>query len=141
MPGGCAMPCASSCPASVPGGRQAATGRRIFVRWFSFTRNCSRDAALPEADWDVAGSKAQPQIHAVGPLIIVLEIAAVVLAGDEAEDAVSQGRHLAAGTHGGRITSVLPYHVTLGGRVIVVSSGRQRPAACTGVVIPAADVS
>src|ERR1035438_2838672 len=140
MPDGCAMRCASCCPASVHVARQAATGRRIFVRWFSFTKNCSGDRALPEADRDVAGSEAQPEIHAVSPLIVILEIGAVVVAGDEAEDAVSQGRQLAAGTYVGRVTSVLPDHVTLGDRAIVVSSGRQRPAAYTSVVIPAADV-
>src|ERR1035437_9096968 len=100
------MPSAICFPASLHGGRRAETGRRIFGRWLSSTRNCSADAALPEADWDIAGAKAQPEIHAVGPLIVVFEIGAVVLAGVVAEDAVSNGPHLAAGTQAGRITSV-----------------------------------
>src|ERR1019366_8935388 len=106
MPGGCAMRCAICFPASVGGRRRAETGRRIFGRWLSFTRNCSGDAGLPESDGDISGAEAQPEIHAVGPLIVVLEIGAVVFAGVEAEDAVCHGRHLTAGTQGGKITSV-----------------------------------
>src|ERR1035437_4647831 len=100
------MPCAICFPASGSGNRRQETGRRIFGRWLGFTRNCSGDAALPEADWDVAGAKAQPEIHAVGPLVVVFEIGAIVLAGVEGQDAVSHGRHLAADTQAGRITAV-----------------------------------
>src|SRR5450756_2969091 len=100
------MRCAICFPASLHGGRRAETGRRISGRWPGCTRNCSGDAALPEADWNIARAKAQPDIHAVGPLIVVLEIGAVVLAEVEAENAVSHGRHLTAGAQGGRITSV-----------------------------------
>src|ERR1035441_4867172 len=99
-------------------------GRRIFGRWSGFTRSCSGDAALPEADWNIARCKAQPEIHAVGPLIIILEIAAGVLAGDEAADAMSHSRHLAAGTQVSRITAIGADHVTLGGRVVVAGAGR-----------------
>src|ERR1039458_10869076 len=116
-------------PATVRGGRRAETGRRISGRWFDSTRNCSGDTALPEADRDVVGAKAQPEIHSVRPLIVVLEIAAIVLAGVEGEDTVSHGRHLAAGAQIGHITSVLSEHVTVGSRRVVVGSGRKRPAA------------
>src|ERR1019366_7781238 len=135
MPDGCAMWCAICSPASGRGGRRAGTGRGIFARCLGSTRNCSGDAALPEPDWDVAGSKTEPDIHAVGPLIIILEIAARVLASGEAEDAVGHGRHLTAGTHVGRITAIRAEHVTLRGRGVVIDSGGDRPAAQSPVVI------
>src|SRR5450759_2159654 len=114
------MPSAICFPATGRGSPRPETGKRIFGRWLGFTRNCSADAGLPEADWDIAGAKAQPEIHAVGPLIVVPEIGAVVLAGVEAEDGVSHGRHLAAGTQVGRITSVCAEHVAHGVRPVVV---------------------
>src|ERR1035437_563699 len=123
------MRCAICFPASLRAGSRAETARRIFGRWLSFTRICSADAALPETDWDIAGAKAQPEPYTVGPLIVVLEIGAVIPTEVEAEDAVSHGRHLAAGTHGRRITSVCAKHVAHGIRPIVVGSGRNRPAA------------
>src|SRR5450759_925025 len=100
------MPSAICFPATGRGSPRPEAGRRISGRWPGFTRNCSGDAALPEADWNIARAKAQPKTHAVGPLILVLEIGAVVLAGVEAQDAVSHGRHLAADTQVGRITAV-----------------------------------
>src|ERR1039457_2362681 len=98
MPDGCAMRCASCSPASGRGGRRAETGRRIFGRWPGFTRNCSGDATLPDANWNIARCKAQPETYLVGPLIIVLELGAFVLAGVEAEDAVTHARHRGAAT-------------------------------------------
>src|ERR1035441_7891015 len=124
MPDGCAMRYPRCCPASRRGGRRAETGRRIFGRWPGSTRNCSVDAALPEADWNIARCKAQTEIHAIGPLIIILEIAAGVLAGDEAADAMSHSRHLAACTQVSRITAIGADHVALGSRVVVGGAGR-----------------
>ena len=46
---------------------------------------------LPEADRDIAGAEAQSETYAVRPLVVVLEIAAVVPAGIEAENAVGSG--------------------------------------------------
>src|SRR5450631_814063 len=123
------MPCANCFPEAGRGSSRPETGRRIFGQWLGFTRNCSADAALPEADWDIAGAEAQPETRAVGPLIVVLEIGAVVLAGKEVEDAVSHGRHLTADIQVGRITAVSAEHVTLGVGPVVVGPGGNRPVA------------
>src|ERR1017187_8548583 len=112
-------------PATVRSGRRAETGRRISERWYGSTRNCSGDTALPEADRDVAGAKAQPEAQSVRPLIVVLEIAAIVLAEVEAQDAVSHGRHLTAGVQIGGITPLLSDRVTEGSYPANLSASRQ----------------
>src|ERR1035437_1142510 len=129
------MRCAICFAASVHGRRRPETGRRIFGRWLNFTRNCSAEAALPEAERDFAGAEAQPKTHTVSPLIVVLEIAAIVLAGVEAEYGVSGARHLTAGTQVDRISTVFAEHVAHRERPVVAGSRRNRPVAYTRIVI------
>ena len=85
----CGMPMCSSGEARAKGARRRRAGE--YSRGgSSFTKNCSASIRpLPEAERDIAGAKAEAEARTVCPLVVVLEIAAVVPARIEAEDAVS----------------------------------------------------
>src|SRR6266568_9545933 len=95
---GCATPSPDCCGREARARRRPGMGRRMSGRWRSFTKNCS--AALPEANGHIAGAEAQPQIHRVLPLVVVLEVAAGGMAHGEIQGAAGVRNDLAGGIDG-----------------------------------------
>src|SRR5215471_11794542 len=69
------------------------TGRRTFGRFWSSIANC---AELPKPQRHIAGRESQADSHAVRPLVVILEIGAVIPACAEGKDAVRIARQLPA---------------------------------------------
>src|SRR6185295_17067285 len=56
------------------------------------------DSQLPEPEWNIAWRKSNSQAHAVGPLVVVLETAALVLVHVQGQDSVGESGDLPAQT-------------------------------------------
>src|SRR5437660_147483 len=83
---------------------------------------------LPEPEWNIARRKSNSQAHAVGPFVVVLEIAAVVLVHAQGQDSVGESDNLAAQHQTGRVASIAPNHVADGLGTVITSVAARAPA-------------
>src|SRR5436853_2489239 len=83
---------------------------------------------LPEPEWNVAWRKSNAQAHAVGPFVVVLEIAAVVLVHAEGEDSMGESDNLPAQHQTGRVASIAANHVANRLGAVIASAAARAPA-------------
>src|SRR5215471_11065768 len=97
---------------------------------------CSSDL---EADRDIAGREAKTGADAVGPLVVVLEVAAPVLARIETQDGVGGAEDLPAEAGGCDDVAVPAENVANRIRARVIQRGRDAPLPQAGIGVSTAD--